>query len=144
VPNLPGMTGDWILSTQNIDPAGRPFNVNNVSACQGNTPPGLQQHAEQSPPQGRDRLPARRTFLGPAVGRDRRLPRRRADAGRVLGVTFAEQVDGLTGRYLRRSLLLLGLVAQVGLVLAPRPGRAGIRLGAVLGVAAHQSMLPQN
>jgi hypothetical protein len=38
VPNLPSMTGDWILSTQNIDPAGHPFNVNNVSACQGNTP----------------------------------------------------------------------------------------------------------
>ena len=31
------MTGDWIISTQNIDPAGRPFNVNSVSACQGNT-----------------------------------------------------------------------------------------------------------
>jgi hypothetical protein len=38
VPSLPGMTGDWTLSTQNIDPAGRPFNVNSVSACQGNTP----------------------------------------------------------------------------------------------------------
>ena len=38
VPNLPGMTGDWILSTQNIDPAGHPFNVNNVSACR-ETPP---------------------------------------------------------------------------------------------------------
>ena len=38
VPNLPSMTGDWIISTQNIDPAGRPFNVNSVSACQGNTP----------------------------------------------------------------------------------------------------------
>jgi len=38
VPSLPGMTGDWIISTQNIDPAGHPFNVNTVSACQGNTP----------------------------------------------------------------------------------------------------------
>ena len=38
VPNLPSMTGDWIISTQNIDPAGRPFNVNSVSVCQGNTP----------------------------------------------------------------------------------------------------------
>jgi ABC-type transport system involved in multi-copper enzyme maturation permease subunit len=36
VPNLPTMTGDWILSTQNIDPAGRPFNVATVKACQGN------------------------------------------------------------------------------------------------------------
>jgi hypothetical protein len=34
VPNLPSMTGDWILSTQNIDPAGRPFNVTSVSLCQ--------------------------------------------------------------------------------------------------------------
>jgi zinc-finger of transposase IS204/IS1001/IS1096/IS1165 len=32
-------------------------------------------------------------------------------------VTFAEQVEGLTGRYLRRSLPLLGLLAQVGLAL---------------------------
>jgi hypothetical protein len=38
VPNLPSMTGDWIISTQNIDPAGHPFNVNNVGSCQGNTP----------------------------------------------------------------------------------------------------------
>ena len=53
-------------------------------------------------------------------------------------VTFAEQVDGLTGRYLRRSLPLLGLLAQVGLALA---GRAGARLAAVLGVAAHRSTL---
>jgi ABC-2 family transporter protein len=36
VPNLPSMTGDWIISTQNINPAGRPFNVNTVSACQVN------------------------------------------------------------------------------------------------------------
>jgi hypothetical protein len=42
--------------------------------------------------------------------------------------TFAEQVDGLTGRYLRRSLPLLGLLAQIGLVLA---GRAGARLAGV-------------
>jgi transposase len=53
-------------------------------------------------------------------------------------VTFAEQVDGLTGRYLRRSLPLRGLLAQVGLALA---GRAGARLAAVLGVAAHRSTL---
>jgi transposase len=53
-------------------------------------------------------------------------------------VTFAEQVDGLTGRYLRRSLPLLGLLAQVGLELA---GRAGSRLAAVLGVAVHRTTL---
>src|ERR1039457_935782 len=40
-------------------------------------------------------------------------------------VTFAEQVDGLTGRYLRRSLPLLGLLGQIGLALA---GRGGGRL----------------
>jgi transposase len=53
-------------------------------------------------------------------------------------VTFAEQVDGLTGRYLRRSLPLLGLLAQVGLALA---GRAGARLAAVLGAASHRTTL---
>ena len=53
-------------------------------------------------------------------------------------VTFAEQVDGLTGRYLRRSLPLRGLLAQVGLALA---GRAGARLAAMLGAAAHRTTL---
>ena len=53
-------------------------------------------------------------------------------------VTFAEQVDGLTGRYLRRSLPLLGLLAQVGLALA---GRAGSRLAAALGIAMHRTTL---
>ena len=38
VPSLPSMAGDWIISTQNIGPGGRPFNVNSVSACQGNSP----------------------------------------------------------------------------------------------------------
>jgi transposase len=52
--------------------------------------------------------------------------------------TFAEQADGLTGRYLRRSLPLLGLLAQIGLALA---GRAGARLAAVLGVAVHRATL---
>src|SRR6266705_5346738 len=53
-------------------------------------------------------------------------------------VTFAEQVDGLTGRYLRRSLPLRGLLAQVGLALA---GRAGARLASALGAAAHRTTL---
>ena len=52
--------------------------------------------------------------------------------------TFAEQADGLTGRYLRRSLPLLGLLAQIGLVLA---GRAGARLAGVLGVPVHRTTL---
>jgi transposase len=53
-------------------------------------------------------------------------------------VTFAEQVDGLTGRYLRRSLPLLGLLGQIGLALA---GRAGARLAAALGIVVHRSTL---
>ena len=35
-------------------------------------------------------------------------------------VTFAEQVEGLSGRYLRRSLPLLGMLAGIGLELAGR------------------------
>jgi hypothetical protein len=38
VPRLASMTGDWMISTRNIGPAGRPFNLNTVSACQGSTP----------------------------------------------------------------------------------------------------------
>jgi hypothetical protein len=38
VPRLASMTGDWMISTRNVGPAGRPFNLNTVSACQGNTP----------------------------------------------------------------------------------------------------------
>jgi transposase len=53
-------------------------------------------------------------------------------------VTFAEQVDGLTGRYLRRSLPLLGLLGQVALALA---GRAGARLAAALGAVVHRTTL---
>jgi transposase len=49
-------------------------------------------------------------------------------------VTFAEQVEGLPGRYLRRSLPLLGMLAQIGLELA---GRAGSRLAGVLGITVH-------
>jgi transposase len=52
--------------------------------------------------------------------------------------TFAEQVAGLTARYRRRSLPLLGLLAQIGLALA---GRAGARLAAVLGIGVHRSTL---
>jgi len=84
VPSLPNTTGDWIISSQNIDPAGRPFSVNSVSVCLGSTPPGMQQRAEPSPPQGRDRLPARQPLLGLPVVRDRHLPRRRCGPRRVL------------------------------------------------------------
>ncbi len=53
-------------------------------------------------------------------------------------VTFAEQVAGLTGRYRRRSMPLLALLAQIGLVLA---GRAGARLAGVLGIPVHRTTL---
>jgi transposase len=53
-------------------------------------------------------------------------------------VTFAEQVVGLTGRYRRRSVPLLALLAQIGLVLA---GRAGARLAGVLGIPVHRTTL---
>jgi transposase len=49
-------------------------------------------------------------------------------------VTFAEQVEGLSGRYLRRSLPLLDVLTAVGVELA---GRAGSRLAGALGIAVH-------
>ena len=51
-------------------------------------------------------------------------------------VTFAEQAEGLTVRYRRRSVPLLGMLARLGVELA---GRAGARLAAALGVPAHSS-----
>jgi transposase len=51
-------------------------------------------------------------------------------------VTFAEQAEGLTVRYRRRSVPLLGMLAGFGLELA---GRAGSRLAGVLGVPVHSS-----
>jgi transposase len=53
-------------------------------------------------------------------------------------VTFAEQVEGLSARYRRRSLPLLALLAQIGLALA---GRAGPTLAAVLGITVHRTTL---
>jgi transposase len=53
-------------------------------------------------------------------------------------VTFAEQVDGLTERYQRRSLPLLGLPGLIRLALA---GQAGARLAAALAIAVHRSTL---
>jgi transposase len=53
--------------------------------------------------------------------------------------TFAEQVEGLTSRYARRSPPLHNMLAAVALALA---GRAGARLASVLGaVAGRSSML---
>jgi transposase len=51
-------------------------------------------------------------------------------------VTFAEQADGVTVRYRRRSVPLLGMLAGFGLELA---GRAGARLAGTLGVPVHSS-----
>src|SRR5947207_10751956 len=51
-------------------------------------------------------------------------------------VTFAEQAEGLTVRYRRRSVPLLGMLARLGVELA---GRAGARLAAALGAPAHSS-----
>jgi transposase len=51
-------------------------------------------------------------------------------------VTFAEQVQGLTVRYRRRSVPLLGMLGRLGVELA---GRAGARLAGALGVPAHSS-----
>jgi transposase len=51
-------------------------------------------------------------------------------------LTFAEQAEGLTARYRRRSVPLLGMLAGFGLELA---GRAGARLAGALGVPVHSS-----
>jgi transposase len=51
-------------------------------------------------------------------------------------VTFAEQAEGLTLRYRRRSVPLPGMLAGFGLELA---GRAGARLAGALGVPVHSS-----
>jgi transposase len=53
-------------------------------------------------------------------------------------ITFVEQAEGLTGRYLRRTLPLREMLARFGLELA---GRAGARLAAALGIAVHSSTL---
>ena len=49
-------------------------------------------------------------------------------------VTFAEQAAGLSKRYRRRSVPLLGMLAGFGLELA---GRAAARLAGTLGIAVH-------
>jgi transposase len=51
-------------------------------------------------------------------------------------VTFAEQAGGVSARYRRRSVPLLGMLAGFGLELA---GRAGARLAGTLGVPVHSS-----
>jgi transposase len=51
-------------------------------------------------------------------------------------VTFAEQAAGVSERYRRRSVPLLGMLAGFGLELA---GRAAARLAGTLGIAVHPS-----
>src|SRR5205807_10413262 len=52
--------------------------------------------------------------------------------------TFAEQVEGLTTRYGRRTVPLAEMVTAIGLALA---GRAGARLAARLGLATGRNVL---
>lgn len=105
VPNLPSMAGDWIISTQNIDPGRPPVQCEQRQRLPGQHLPGMRQHAEQSPPQGRDRLPARQSLLGPPVVRDRHLPGRRAGAGRVLLLVdpVAPSLTVIATNYTRRN-----------------------------------------
>jgi hypothetical protein len=51
-------------------------------------------------------------------------------------VTFAEQAEGVTSRYCRRSVPLAAMLAGFGLELA---GRAGARLALLPGIAVHPS-----
>lgn len=58
-----------------------------------------------------------------------------------LRTAFAEQVDGLTTRYARKTPLLAGVLGRIAVALA---GRAGSRLAAGLSVpASRQVMLRQ-
>ena len=52
--------------------------------------------------------------------------------------TFAEQADGLTKRYARKTPLLTGMLGSIAVALA---GRAGSRLAAGLGVPASRQVL---
>ncbi|WP_221937822.1 ISL3 family transposase [Rhodococcus sp. KBS0724] len=52
--------------------------------------------------------------------------------------TFAEQIEGLTSRYVRRTPLLRKIVEKIALALA---GRAGSRLASALGIYVGRSTL---
>jgi transposase len=52
--------------------------------------------------------------------------------------TFAEQVEGLTARYARKTPLLAGMLGSIAVALA---GRAGSRLAAVLGAPASRQVM---
>ncbi|MGW3472871.1 ISL3 family transposase [Saccharopolyspora sp. NPDC000995] len=57
---------------------------------------------------------------------------------RCTAKTYAEQVDGLSEPYRRRTIPLLAVLGQVGLALA---GRAGARLAASLGIEVDRTTL---
>jgi transposase len=84
-----------------------------------------------------------RRLVGVAIGGRKvviRLAVRRFFCGApgCLAATFAEQVEGLTSRYARRTPLLAAMLAAVAVALA---GRAGARLARVLCAAASRSAL---
>ena len=60
------------------------------------------------------------------------------DATDCVTHTFAEQVEGLTSRYTRRTQLARGMLEVIGVALA---GRAGARLAATLGLPTSRSTL---
>lgn len=60
------------------------------------------------------------------------------DAADCVTRTFAEQIDGLTNRYARRTQLARGMLETIGVALA---GRAGARLAATLGLPTSRSTL---
>jgi transposase len=79
---------------------------------------------------------------GAAAGRpvliSLRVRRFRCGQDRCPAVTFAEQADGVSVRYRRRSAPLLAMLTRFGLELA---GRAGARLAGALGIAVHPSTM---
>jgi transposase len=84
-----------------------------------------------------------RRLADAAVGGQRvmiRLAVRRffCDAADCPARTFAEQVDGLTTAYARRTLLLQGMLEAIALALA---GRAGARLAGTFGLPAGRSSM---
>lgn len=60
------------------------------------------------------------------------------DATDCVTRTFAEQIEGLTSRYGRRTLVARGMLEAIGMALA---GRAGARLAAKLGLPTSRSTL---
>jgi transposase len=84
-----------------------------------------------------------RRLADPAVGGQRvviwlRVRRFFCDAANCVVKTFAEQVEGLTLRYARRSPLLRRTLEAIGLAMA---GRAGVRLADALGLLVGRNTL---